>query len=289
MAAPIDPTKWCPRVFAYFRMFREHPSTLQHMLLYGPPGSGKTSSAEWLIRSLWGDHAQLMAMNLNAADERSLEAIRQKIFPFLRTDWRRGDQCAIPRFLVLDECETLTDAAQLSLQTVLSYSPQDLCVIMISNSHSRIHIKLRQRVLKIRFDIPRATGGQSEAFSFITRNDMRQHRQTAQIERRLWTLLNGLPEDIRASERHSLLTDVFLLACELDLLTPRLLGLINQCVVFLSDCTPFSESFALQGVEAAIAEFRSLLGGGSPAPDHHPPPHPPTSEKMTTDPDIATL
>ena len=57
-------------------------------------------------------------------------------------------------FLILDECETLTEAAQLSLQTILNYDPKDICVILICNSQSRIHPKLRQRLLKIRYDPP---------------------------------------------------------------------------------------------------------------------------------------
>jgi hypothetical protein len=59
---------------------------------------------------------------MNAADERSLDSIRQKVFPFLRVDWRVEGETA-PRFLILDECETLTEAAQLSLQTILNYDP----------------------------------------------------------------------------------------------------------------------------------------------------------------------
>jgi len=153
MAAHIHQEFWCPRVRLYFDLFLKNPKSLQHLLLFGPPGSGKTTSAEWLVSEIWKQQKALMCISMNAADERSLEAIRQKIFPFLRASW-----CSIqtvqnaPRFIILDECETLTEAAQLSLQTILDRDPKDVCMILICNSQSRIHPKLRQRLLRIRYD-----------------------------------------------------------------------------------------------------------------------------------------
>jgi len=153
MTSHIHQEFWCPRVRLYFDLFLKNPKSLQHLLLFGPPGSGKTTSAEWLVSEIWKQQKALMCISMNAADERSLEAIRQKIFPFLRASW-----CSLqtvqdaPRFIILDECETLTEAAQLSLQTILDRDPKDVCMILICNSQSRIHPKLRQRLLRIRYD-----------------------------------------------------------------------------------------------------------------------------------------
>ena len=76
MSAATAPTVhkdfWCDRVRLCFDTFVRRPTALQHMLLFGPPGSGKTTSAAWLVRQIWGNQAPLMSMTLNAADERSL-------------------------------------------------------------------------------------------------------------------------------------------------------------------------------------------------------------------------
>jgi DNA polymerase III delta prime subunit len=154
-------------------MFLKNPQTIQHLLLFGPPGSGKTTSANWLVEQIWSNRKSLMCISMNAADERSLESIRQKVFPFLRVDWRNETERA-PRFLILDECETLTEAAQLSLQTILNFNPKDICVILICNSQSRIHPKLRQRLLKIRYDPPNKLNEVCDIFTAITRGDLRQ-------------------------------------------------------------------------------------------------------------------
>lgn len=151
----LDPL--CPRIQKIFSLFADHPVELQHLLLYGPPGSGKTSTVEWLLESIWGgSHMKVQTCRfLNAADERSLDAIRAKIIPFVNADWREpGD--TRPRFLVLDECETLTESAQLALRPLLDNPPLDLCIIFICNSLSRVQQSLRSRCLRVRFDPPSA-------------------------------------------------------------------------------------------------------------------------------------
>lgn len=184
----VDITFWCERVQTCFSMFLKDPTSLQHLLLFGPPGSGKTTSAAWLVENIWSARKSLMCISMNAADERSLESIRQKVFPFLRVDWRTNDEIA-PRFLILDECETLTEAAQLSLQTILNVDPKNLCVILICNSQSKIHPKLRQRLLKIRYDPPNMSQP-TDLLTNIIRGDLRQASKKEEIEKRIWGYLN---------------------------------------------------------------------------------------------------
>jgi len=191
----VDTTFWCERVRKCFSMFLQNPQTLQHLLLFGPPGSGKTTSAAWLVDQIWKNRKSLMCISMNAADERSLESIRQKVFPFLRVDWRT-DQETAPRFLILDECETLTEAAQLSLQTILNTDPKDICVILICNSQSRIHPKLRQRLLKIRYDPPNRNNEVTDLFTSITRGDLRQNIKKGEMEQRIWNYLHCHPSRI---------------------------------------------------------------------------------------------
>ena len=191
----VDTSFWCERVRKCFSMFLKDPQTLQHLLLFGPPGSGKTTSAAWLVEQIWANRKSLMCISMNAADERSLESIRQKVFPFLRVDWRVEGEIA-PRFLILDECETLTEAAQLSLQTILNYDPRDICVILICNSQSRIHPKLRQRLLKIRYDPPNRNNQVNDIFTAITRGDLRQTAHKTSIEHRIWKYIHCHPSQI---------------------------------------------------------------------------------------------
>ena len=246
----IDTHFWCDRVQLCFSMFAARPSTLQHLLLFGPPGSGKTTSAAWLVDTIWGNRKALMCMSMNAADERSLESIRQKVFPFLRMDWREttGTDHGCPRFLILDECETLTEAAQLSLQTMLNTDPRDVCVILICNSQSRIHPKLRQRLLKIRYDPPHATTAttatyvSSTLFHQMTRGDLRQSSRQQATEERLWKYLHLHPSrwmeelfDDTTVDVQTLLTEIMLLCDSWNQLNDSILDQINLIYPLLTD------------------------------------------------------
>ena len=238
----VDTSFWCERVRKCFSMFLKNPQTLQHLLLFGPPGSGKTTSAGWLVEQIWGNRKSLMCISMNAADERSLESIRQKVFPFLRVDWRVVGEIA-PRFLILDECETLTEAAQLSLQTILNYNSKDICVILICNSQSRIHPKLRQRLLKIRYDPPNRNNQVTDIFTAITRGDLRQTTRKSNVEYRIWKYIHCHPSQIMSIiqadnvDFQAIVSEILLLSDIFSIMDNELVNKINLMYPLIIDST----------------------------------------------------
>ena len=202
---------------ALLNAFTQDTSKLQHLLLYGPPGSGKTTFARSLVEKIWGKQYLFSgALFLNASDERSLDSIRAKVYPFFNSRFSIFEDVKKPRFLVLDESETLTDQAQLAIRPILDYSPQSMCVIFLCNSLSRVHVSLRSRFLRLRFEplcqnilLKRLTDYSnkeaiqepSEFDRLVHRSDLRyflqQPEKSSQEAQLLFAILHRLPIENR--------------------------------------------------------------------------------------------
>jgi len=141
----------------------KQPSSRSHLLLIGPPGSGKTTSAKLFVEALHGSKAKSeikssffgRALFLNSSDERGLDAVRSRVYPFVRSSFDSLFVSSGPKVIIFDEAETLTDQAQIALRPLLDMSPQKIIIIFLCNSISRIHASIVHKFLVIPFEAPK--------------------------------------------------------------------------------------------------------------------------------------
>lgn len=136
-------------------------SNMPHLLLYGPPGCGKTTTAFSIRRQYYYSKERNISENkqiyvervleLNASDERGIQIVKGKIKTFAEKKIiiRKG----IPNFklIILDECDAMTSDSQLALRRTMEDYSIDTRFIMICNNHNQIIVPVRSRALMIRY------------------------------------------------------------------------------------------------------------------------------------------
>lgn len=88
------------------------PATIPHLLLSGPPGTGKSSVALCIARRLMGDNFRKLVLELNASDERGIGVVRERIkgFSQIIQATPSGVQFGL---VILDESDEMTRRKQL--------------------------------------------------------------------------------------------------------------------------------------------------------------------------------
>jgi len=121
---------------------------LPHMLFYGPPGCGKTSTIHACIKELYGDSASYMVMELNGSDDRGIGAIREKIKEFA---WSKNFFNNNVKLIILDEVDSMTFDAQSALRRIIELSTQTTRFCLICNYASKVIPALQSRCTHFRF------------------------------------------------------------------------------------------------------------------------------------------
>jgi len=114
---------------------------LQNLLLYGTPGTGKTTLAKLIVNNFDCDY-----LYINASDERGIDTIRDKVQGFASSASFKPI-----KIVILDEADFLTIQAQASLRNIIETYSRTTRFILTCNYLERIIDPLQSRcqVLKI--------------------------------------------------------------------------------------------------------------------------------------------
>jgi replication factor C small subunit len=114
---------------------------IQNLLLYGTPGTGKTTLAKIIVNNIECDY-----LYVNASDERGIDTIRDKVQGFASSASFKPI-----KIIILDEADFLTIQAQASLRNIIETYSRTTRFILTCNYLERIIEPLQSRcqVLKI--------------------------------------------------------------------------------------------------------------------------------------------
>ena len=119
-----------------------------HMLFFGPPGTGKTSLALIIAKTLFKDNWKENFLELNASSERGIDLIRNEVKDFAKTKPMDNN---LPKIIFLDEADALTKDAQNALRRTMEQFSDNARFILSCNYSSKIIDPIQSRCAVFRF------------------------------------------------------------------------------------------------------------------------------------------
>jgi replication factor C small subunit len=117
---------------------------IPHLLLYGKPGTGKTTLAKLITKNIKCD-----VMYINASDERGIDTIRDKI-----VDFASVNSFNPIKIIILDESDYITAQAQAALRNVMETYSAKTRFILTANYAERIIEPLKSRCQTFHIEPP---------------------------------------------------------------------------------------------------------------------------------------
>lgn len=155
---------------------------IPHLLLYGGAGTGKTTLAKLITKSIKCD-----TLYINASDENGIDTIRVKIKNFASTVGFNG-----LKVIILDEADYFTPAGQAGLRNTMETFSMNTRFILTCNYHERIIDPIRSRCQSFQIHPPTKKDVAANLLHILKTENVKFDKETVVM------LVNTHYPDIRA-------------------------------------------------------------------------------------------
>lgn len=130
---------------------------MPHLLLAGPPGTGKTTSILCLAQDLFNHNQELIKeaiLELNASDDRGIETVRTRIKEFAMKKVLFPQSLSdktLHKIIILDEVDSMTEGAQQALRRIMEIHSHSTRFALICNLSSKIIEPIQSRCAIMRY------------------------------------------------------------------------------------------------------------------------------------------
>lgn len=139
-----------PNVIKYLKISNNIPN----LLLYGPSGTGKTSTIIALAKQIFKKEFKNRVFEFNASDERGINVVRTKIKNIAKLSFN-SNNLKIPnwKLIILDEADVMTYDAQYALRRIMEEYGNTTRFCIICNYYSKIIEPIISRCSVFQFNI----------------------------------------------------------------------------------------------------------------------------------------
>lgn len=227
---------------------------LQHLLFYGSPGTGKTSTILALVREMFGAEFKDRVLELNASDERGIETVRNKVKTFSQRKSNKIVGCKFDlQIVILDEADMMTNEAQSALRRVIEDYSKTTRFCIICNYLNKIIDPIASRCAKFLFS-PLPRNDQINRIKFIL------DKENVSIQESVVNYVVDYSEgDLRKSINiFQTLSSLYKKKVEMsDELLKEFLGLIPEKIFFDIFKKVIDDKLDIQGIQKIVDDFNS--------------------------------
>lgn len=131
-----------PQIREMCKKHVENQSKMPNLLFTGPAGTGKTTLAHLIGKTIFGDNYKKYFKEFNASNTRRINDVREIIIPLTKS--------VVPIIIFFDEADGIGDVAQEALRPVMEKSVNAI-FILACNRENKVIEPLRSRCVPFRF------------------------------------------------------------------------------------------------------------------------------------------